>query len=93
MPTSDDTSARRPGPAPDRGPDRHHHPEPARGLQLHQPVDREKLEQLGAEVEGNDDIRVLVIEGEGRAFSAGGDLQTIGAAAATTPSRPWSANC
>jgi len=41
-----------------------------------------KLEQLGAEVEGNDDIRVLVIEGEGRAFSAGGDLQTIGAAAA-----------
>src|SRR3979409_1396587 len=40
-----------------------------------------KLEQLGAEVEGNDDIRVLVIEGEGRAFSAGGDLQTIGAAA------------
>src|SRR4030088_3705317 len=41
-----------------------------------------KLEQLGAEVEANDDIRVLVIEGEGRAFCAGGDLQTIGAAAA-----------
>jgi enoyl-CoA hydratase/carnithine racemase len=41
-----------------------------------------KLEQLGAQVEANDDIRVLVIEGEGRAFSAGGDLQTIGAAAA-----------
>src|SRR6266403_5612174 len=41
-----------------------------------------KLEQLGAEVEGNDDIRVLVIEGEGRAFCAGGDLQTIAAAAA-----------
>jgi len=40
-----------------------------------------KLEQLSAEVEANDDIRVLVIEGEGRAFSAGGDLQTIGAAA------------
>jgi len=40
-----------------------------------------KLAQLGAEVEANDDIRVLVIEGEGRAFSAGGDLQTIGAAA------------
>ena len=40
-----------------------------------------KLEQLGAEVEANDDIRVLVIQGEGRAFSAGGDLQTIGAAA------------
>jgi enoyl-CoA hydratase/carnithine racemase len=41
-----------------------------------------KLEQLAAEVEGNDDVRVLVIEGTGRAFSAGGDLQTIGAAAA-----------
>src|SRR6195952_1704373 len=41
----------------------------------------QKLEQLAAEVEGNDGIRVLVIEGEGRAFSAGGDLQTIGAAA------------
>jgi enoyl-CoA hydratase/carnithine racemase len=41
-----------------------------------------KLEQLSAEVESSDDIRVLVIEGEGRAFCAGGDLQTIGAAAA-----------
>ena len=41
-----------------------------------------KLEQLGREVEADDTIRVLVIEGEGRAFSAGGDLQTIGAAAA-----------
>src|ERR1700755_1540392 len=41
----------------------------------------QKLEQLGAEGEGNDAIRVRVIEGEGRAFSAGGDLQTIGAAA------------
>jgi len=40
-----------------------------------------KLEQLGAEVEASDDIRVLVVEGEGRAFCAGGDLQTIGAAA------------
>src|ERR1700704_7189498 len=40
-----------------------------------------KLEQLGAEVEANDAIRVLVIQGQGRAFSAGGDLQTIGAAA------------
>src|ERR1044072_1932933 len=42
----------------------------------------QRLQQLAAEVEGNDDIRVLVIQGEGRAFSAGGDLQTIGAAAA-----------
>ena len=48
----------------------------------------QKLEQLGHEVEGNDDIRVLVIEGEGRAFSAGGDLQTIGAAAANDTVAP-----
>jgi enoyl-CoA hydratase/carnithine racemase len=41
-----------------------------------------KLEQLAAEVEANDSIRVLVIQGEGRAFSAGGDLKTLGAAAA-----------
>jgi enoyl-CoA hydratase/carnithine racemase len=41
----------------------------------------QKLEQLAAEVEANKDIKVLVIQGEGRAFSAGGDLQTIGAAA------------
>jgi enoyl-CoA hydratase/carnithine racemase len=41
-----------------------------------------KLEQLSAEVEASDQIRVLVIEGEGRGFCAGGDLQTIGAAAA-----------
>jgi enoyl-CoA hydratase/carnithine racemase len=41
-----------------------------------------KLEQLAAEVEANDTIRVLVIQGEGRAFSAGGDLKTLGAAAA-----------
>jgi enoyl-CoA hydratase/carnithine racemase len=40
-----------------------------------------KLEQLGAEVESSSDIRVLVLEGTGRAFCAGGDLQTIGAAA------------
>lgn len=47
-----------------------------------------KLEQLGAEVEANDAIRVLVIQGEGRAFSAGGDLQTIGAAAANDTIAP-----
>jgi enoyl-CoA hydratase/carnithine racemase len=41
-----------------------------------------RLEQLSAEVEASEDIRVLVIEGEGRAFCAGGDLATIGAAAA-----------
>src|SRR5438034_5946874 len=48
----------------------------------------QKLEQLGAAVEANDDIRVLVIEGEGRALSAGGDLQTIGAAAETDTIAP-----
>ena len=47
-----------------------------------------KLEQLGAEVEASHDIRVLVIEGTGRAFSAGGDLQTIGAAAAADTIAP-----
>jgi enoyl-CoA hydratase/carnithine racemase len=47
-----------------------------------------KLEQLGAEVEANDAVRVLVIQGNGRAFSAGGDLQTIGAAAANDTIAP-----
>jgi enoyl-CoA hydratase/carnithine racemase len=47
-----------------------------------------KLEQLAAQVEADDDIRVLVIEGEGRAFCGGGDLQTIGAAAAADNIRP-----
>jgi enoyl-CoA hydratase/carnithine racemase len=47
-----------------------------------------KLEQLGAQVEASDDIRVLVIQGEGRAFCAGGDLQTIGAAAAADTIKP-----
>jgi enoyl-CoA hydratase/carnithine racemase len=48
----------------------------------------QKLEQLGAEVEASDDIRVLVIQGEGRAFCAGGDLQSIGAAAAADTIAP-----
>src|SRR6478609_4691970 len=47
-----------------------------------------KLEQLSAEIEASDEIRVLVIEGNGRAFAAGGDLQTIGAAAAADTIAP-----
>jgi enoyl-CoA hydratase/carnithine racemase len=47
-----------------------------------------KLEQLGAAVEASDEIRILVIEGEGRAFCAGGDLQTIGASAANDTIAP-----
>jgi enoyl-CoA hydratase/carnithine racemase len=47
-----------------------------------------KLEQLSAEVEASDDIQVLVIEGQGRAFCAGGDLQTIAAAAAADTVAP-----
>jgi enoyl-CoA hydratase/carnithine racemase len=47
-----------------------------------------KLERLGAEVAASDDIRVLVIEGAGRAFCGGGDLQTIGAAAAADTVAP-----
>lgn len=41
----------------------------------------QKLEQFAAQLEASADIRVVVIEGTGRAFCAGGDLQTIGAAA------------
>jgi enoyl-CoA hydratase/carnithine racemase len=41
-----------------------------------------KLEQLAAQVEASAQFKVLVIEGEGRAFCGGGDLQTIGAASA-----------
>ena len=47
-----------------------------------------QLEQLSAEVEASDDIRVLVIEGQRRAFCAGGDLQTISAAAAADTVAP-----
>src|SRR3569832_1679513 len=48
----------------------------------------QKLEQLAAYIEGDDSNKVLVIEGEGRAFSAGGDLQTIGAAAEANTETP-----
>ena len=41
----------------------------------------QKLEQFAMAIEASDAIRVVVLEGEGRAFCAGGDLQTIGAAA------------
>jgi enoyl-CoA hydratase/carnithine racemase len=47
-----------------------------------------KLEQIAADVEASEEIKVLVIEGSGRAFCAGGDLQTIGAAAATDTIAP-----
>src|SRR5215469_6843969 len=47
-----------------------------------------QLEQLAAGVEASHKIKVLVIEGEGRAFCAGGDLQTIGAAAAADTITP-----
>jgi enoyl-CoA hydratase/carnithine racemase len=47
-----------------------------------------RLEQIAADVEASDEIKVLVIEGAGRAFCAGGDLQTIGAAAASDTIAP-----
>jgi enoyl-CoA hydratase/carnithine racemase len=42
-----------------------------------------RLEELAGRIEASDDIKVLVIEGAGRAFCAGGDLQTLGAASAS----------
>jgi enoyl-CoA hydratase/carnithine racemase len=47
-----------------------------------------RLEELGLQVEASENIHVLVIEGEGRAFCAGGDLATIGAAAAADTIAP-----
>jgi enoyl-CoA hydratase/carnithine racemase len=47
-----------------------------------------RLEQIATEIEASDKIRVLVLEGTGRAFCAGGDLQTIGAAAASDTVAP-----
>src|SRR3954462_13972355 len=88
MPTSDDTAAIAPALLRIEG--------PIATITLNRPAAfnsvnlsiAKKLERLGAEVEGNDAIRVLVIEGEGRAFSAGGDLQTIGTAAASDTIAP-----
>lgn len=47
-----------------------------------------RLEQLAAQIEADKNIRVLVLRGEGRAFCAGGDLQTIGSAAAADTITP-----
>src|ERR1700735_2298757 len=47
-----------------------------------------RLEEIAAEVEASDEIKVLMIEGAGRAFCAGGDLQTLGAAAAADTIAP-----
>jgi enoyl-CoA hydratase/carnithine racemase len=47
-----------------------------------------RLKELAAEVEASDAIKVLVIEGAGRAFCAGGDLPTLGTAAASDTIAP-----
>lgn len=39
----------------------------------------QRLEQLALQVEADDSIRVLVVEGAGRAFCGGGDIQVFGA--------------
>ena len=47
-----------------------------------------RLERLALDVEASDEIKVLVIEGAGRAFCAGGDVPTLAAAAATNTVAP-----
>src|SRR6201994_2424062 len=47
-----------------------------------------RLREFAAEVEASDEIKVLGTEGPGRAFCAGGALQTLGAAAAADTIAP-----
>lgn len=47
-----------------------------------------RLRELAAQVEASDEVRVLLIEGAGRAFCAGGDLPTLGAASAADTLAP-----
>lgn len=47
-----------------------------------------RLQEFAAEVETSDSVKVLVIEGAGRAFCAGGDLETLGAASASDKIAP-----
>src|SRR5579871_4171369 len=47
-----------------------------------------RLKELVTEVDAADGVKVLVIEGAGRAFCAGGDLPTLAAAAASDSIAP-----
>ena len=38
---------------------------------------REELKEFFSEVQNNDDVKVIVLTGEGKAFSAGGDLSSL----------------